>query len=226
MTINELKKHFEQNGIGVYKVELCNDEYDGKSIIFLEEEEFIKFLNNNDIKNIFYEEPNYDIDDYTIDEDMYIDLKEKYSLELYKNIEKRIKKYNKELKKIIESKNQEITLVVPYQYNYIWYYTNRDDSNLEDPDEALEEILDEFGEEINQENSFNKKVNSQKKQLKKIIIRDNDFNACVTNQMKEDYLLKLLECNLCNEFDELKEVFLDTQNKLTTKAINFINEIK
>ena len=44
--------------------------------------------------------------------------------------------------------------------------------------------------------------------------------------MKEDYLLKLLECNLCNEFDELKEVFLDTQKKLTTKAINFINEIK
>ena len=145
MTINNVKEKLEENNIRLYKTKIENDFYQCNFIEFLEEDEFIKFLIDNNIKNVFYFFEKKSSDDYIIDYDMYCDLEDKLSENQYNRIEQKIDDYNYSLRHLEIFKKEYVHLLAEYNSDYYIYVL--DDKNilsLDEPKDVLQKIVDDY----------------------------------------------------------------------------------
>lgn len=145
MTINEFKEKLEKNKITLYKTKIEEDFYESNFIEFLEEDEFINFLINNNIKNVYYFYEKKSSDDYIIDYDMYYDLEDKLSENKYNRIEQKIDDYNYNLRHLEIFKKEYVHLLAEYNRDYYMYVL--DDKNilsLDEPRDVLQKIVDDY----------------------------------------------------------------------------------
>lgn len=141
MTIKEIKSQLEKEGIRLYKTEVLEEFYDRRFIKFADYEEYICFLKDNDIQNVFYFLDHIATYNHIIEYDMYCGFEGEYSEKQYKKIEDEVSKYNENLIDSELFRNKFINLLAIYNNIYFMYIVDEDKYVVPGPEEALNKII-------------------------------------------------------------------------------------
>ncbi len=231
-TTDDLFKKLKDANLNLYNI-VTPDSFDG--FVFSNMSQFLNFLNDNNIKNVFIEEIFSELDDYSITKDM---LEEEVDLNsnLGKQILNEVDLYNSALKLVDFSIPSQIIFCVFYESHCFYYEHNNGfiigGEPLLEPEDKLETILDNFKQELDIErNKHDELIADQITQLKAFIANDPSFKLCKNKGLRKDYIINLFNNVLGDEFNELKDHWYHPNiNFLYKGAISLVellwNELK
>ena len=206
--LNEIKNVIQINQLIIFEGETPDDIL-SKGFKFNTLDELMSFCKIQNINSCFIETQYTKVQDYKITKDLtekYVDVD---SLSLKHRIIDEIKLYNDELYGIDDSNPTEIIVAVLYQSNYFYYYQQEDllvdGEIILEPEDKLQEILELFESELDDERAEHKKIiEEQIKKLEELIFNDPEFKLCTNRRLRVDYTRKLFKNRLGNDFKELK----------------------
>lgn len=139
MSIKNVLKKYEESGIRSYEISEVSSNC---GLLLSSENEFFRFVLENNLNNIFYIIFDYNIEDYIITEDMYSNFRKYYKKSEYKQIIEKIQEHNK---KVMQSEifKKEVYCLLTIKDQDKFYFQNIH-NDLDEKDEAIENITYEF----------------------------------------------------------------------------------
>lgn len=214
MNLNDLKKQIVEAGAKIYEAHIPSD-IDRDGFMLANFDDFIDFISINNIKICFLNLIYSDAEEYLITDEMIEDNVEEGSV-LFKKIQKKVKEYNDKVKKIDFSIPAQIYVVILYE-GQIFYYSSLEDFVIDsdallEPEDALENILFLFENELDEENKKHKEmIEVQKEKLINLIKNDDRFKLCTNKHLRRDYVIDLFKNRLGKEYKELKLYWTNDQ---------------
>ena len=206
--LKEIKNVIINNQLIIFEGETPDDIL-SKGFKFNTLNELMNFCKIQNINTCFIETQYTKTKDYKITKELTEEYVDVDSLSLKHRIIDEIKLYNNKLDGIDDSNPTEIIVTVLYQSNYFYYYQQEDllvDGDIiSEPEDKIQEILDLFESEIDDERAGYKKIiEEQIKKLEEFIFNDPEFKLCTNRRLRVDYTRKLFKNRLGNEYKELK----------------------
>lgn len=187
---NNLLKLCSENNINIYQLnDLIKESEEKQFVELININELIKFVNDNNIKNIFYHYVYIDEDFLIINEHTIrscnIDDKS------LKVLQKDFDKYNKKVSKLDFNKPIGLCIYCLYQglilsvkQNDFWC----EDEGFGDPELACEKIIENHLETIKQQKQeILKEIKRKREELKQQILDDEEFHLCTNLQLRRNY---------------------------------------
>lgn len=178
------------------------EKFKSVSVITLKSEsidDIFNFANDSNTKCVYYCYSYYNIDDYLIPLDTYDEFSSNINLE--------IKKHNRYIKNIDFSKPYQLTLftlkngiIIEITLSDTWI----DGMEIMDKDSKKSDIEDKFFEEFNiKKKEKRENAETDKEELKKIILNDPEFSYMKNQYLRNEYLNKLLLTNGMSKYKYL-----------------------
>lgn len=226
--LKDIKQEIENNQINFYKVNLpVNIITDG--IQFLNIDDFINFLLNQNVTAVFGCEHYDNIDDCLITESVIEKTIGSYLAEKLQDIIiNDINKYNKDVLKYDLNEPSLILICCIYEGKYCFLcIENNNQESLPDPSEKLQEIINKNRITIQKNEEQQEKILDKLKiELKKMIKNDEKFLLCTNKRLRELYIKDLLKNELDNHFEPIKRHWTsDAPRGIYQGAVDFVELI-
>lgn len=196
------------------------------AIYILKFEDFMSFLLENQIRQVFVYEQYVEPEDYKITDQTFKEIGvSRYSLEyLVKDIEK----YNDIIDNTeFETPEMVVAMFVWNGQRFYYLFQNAihiDDKVLLSAKEKLSEMIMSNEKDIVEANRLRKKmIEQQQKALKVQIIKDTEFRKCTNNRLRRNYIIDLFKGDAVPQ--ELKEYWVNDNGILFQGAFDFVEMI-
>ncbi len=209
INLSEIKKVIQKHNITIFDAEMPIDILP-KGFKFSTLDQLMNFCDKQNINICFIDVQYTNVDDYKITKDLVDERINVKSIVLKNRIIEKIFEYNQGILGIDDSNPTKIVIAVLYQSNYFYFYQQEDllfeDDIILEPEEKLEEILEFFDLELEEEREkLNLILEQQINKLKEFVLNDPEFKYCSNKQLRKDYTKKLFKNKLGQEFKELKQ---------------------
>lgn len=226
--LNDIKNKIEKENVKFFCVGISSDVLTNGIDLF-NLNNFIDFIKSVKINVVFGCELFEAAEDYLItNEIIEFELGKYKAEEIHNIIINDIEIYNKKI--------EEIDFNIPFMFVIVCLYEGKyffvkikvdrgiDESFLKDPKEKLFEIILTKEENIqNQKQKVEKIINQLKKELKEIIISDENFLKCTNRRLRMNYIKDLLRNKLDEHFEPIKKIWVaDTIKGIYQEPIDFV----
>lgn len=217
----ELIDKMKKEGINCFSV-TSPKELDRDHMIYLENndiDEFIKFVQLNNINSIFYKYYTFNPEFFYITEELAEDIDDDI-VNLLKND---IEEWNKQIDKVDFDIPVELFIFCMYESHYITInYHNEFWNNQMTAKEKLLELLESNANKVENIREKREEEDEQlKEELKEYILNDDKFILCTNKNLRKDYMYELYKRK---DIEKFKNLFWQQGGyfKGTDVAINFI----
>ena len=217
-----IKEMFAEKGIAAYFVE-CSFDVINDSILFINYEEFLEFINSHEIKDVFVYEHYLEIEDYLITEKTF--KKIEVQSHAYECIFDDIEEYNDSLlKEDINFPKFVFSIFIWNNQRFYFVFQNKimfNGEQLISAEEKLIELLENNKEFIREESKIKKqKRENELKKLKKEILNDPKFKKCTNIRLRRNYIYSYFGENC--QYSLLKQHWANENGILFHGAFDFI----
>jgi hypothetical protein len=226
--IDTFEKEISDNEIICFKSVLLPSIEDDNTIHFVNHNEFIHFLKNENIKSVFLTSFPVTIDDYYITEDIVEENFGEYSsANLSSSVLKAIDKYNDYIEQYAEQLKGLRNNYYFIAYNgFILLIHLSDTVSLPTPDEQLQKILVDTQDDAQKEKEEHQQlIETLKEKLKQKILADPNFHKATNKSLRREYIYKMLS-KQGSEYEPLKKHWLKPWSSNTyAGAWNYVDLI-
>ncbi len=203
ITLDDLKKLFSNNDINSYHISVSTNFIDN-CIWFFEFDEYISFLKENNVKNVFLNEEFYEKDDYIITNEI-VEWEMRHKSGFLPEFIEIIEKYNKELLSADFNIPHHIFAISTINnLNFLFMFSNEDyyeKMNIKEPKEKLNDIYVKFSAEIENKKTFETDEKAKlEKQLLEYLSKNSDFLICTNKEMRKRFLKEFIQKNQTGSF--------------------------
>ena len=196
------------------------------SILILELDDFMSFMTDNQINQVFLYEHWVEADDYKITDDTFKELGvSRYSLEyLLKDIDE----YNKMLDDV-EFDVPSMVLLMFLWNGQRFYHSLYNEVLLGDnvllsaEDKLADMIMLNENNIIDANNKRHKEIEKQQKEFKNYLVNDDEFKKCTNQRMRRNFIIEIVKTDIVPK--ELKSYWMNCNGFLFQSAYDFIEMV-